>query len=198
MKNLMLSILFVQIAFGYSRLGVEDSPFKTMSETIMESNIIYIPIIMFVTLFMYHIYKWYFVYGISTTFENTANKFIEKTEISEHKSINKITEINELTELKKELNFIIKQNFKSIVLKERINNLISNFEKRYIENKNILNNLKINTNEKEIAINENIKIIEHIKEIIKTTKIKKEEINLIENTEEIKNYLNIWEKIGKQ
>lgn len=64
-------------------------------------------------------------------------------------------------------------------------------KKRFKENINILNNLKINTEEKGIAQKENETILFNLKELISTTKIKKEDFNIEENTEQIKQYLTV-------
>ena len=191
MKKYILSAFVSGNLLSASDFGNTDSPFQTMSQQIFDSLMFNLIIGIIIFLATYNSLKLVFQHvneqreirkisqAPSPSFVKNKEKYIKKEELSI------------LNSLKEELSFILNNNIKSDLAKERINDLLKEFEKRFKENINILNNLKINTEEKEIAQKENETILFNLKELISTTKIKKEEFNIEENTEQIKQYLTV-------
>lgn len=190
-KIILMIIIFLENGFANSDFGGKGNPIQLMTEQIIDSNLFSLVIITAVSMTVFSLLKF-----LSFQLENLSYSNVKTTKnkikVNEEpiQTIKKDDLIN-LNILKEELLFIINLNLRSQIVKERINDLIKDFEKRYKENLNILNNLKINIEEKMLATSENEKILLNIKELISTTKIKKEEFNIEENTEEIKKYLNI-------
>lgn len=195
MKLIYLCIVIISQNLMAS-MGIEqNSPIQSLQELFMNyltGNIPYF-IVTFV-LFTLFVNKVMFSNNTNITYEKEKTNY-KKEETKKEEKVNiKENELTPFFSLKKELDFILNNNIKSELAKDRINSLLNTFETRFKKNLYIIKSLSINTNEIDFAKSENEKILTNLKELIFTTKIKKEEFDLEENTEQIKEYIDLLNK----